>query len=97
MHENFLNYIMIGLSRGLFSAPSQPSRAFDEEAFLRRQAAALRQAERERAVHRQAQAVPQQPARDGSGQDHDEEEPAAIWRRGARLTHMPCSRPCRAA
>jgi len=52
MHENFLSYIMLGLSRGLFPVQAPQSPRFDEEAFLRREARMRRDeaAERQREV-----------------------------------------------
>ena len=85
MHENFLSYIMIGLSRGLASWANpmssnlaQPARRSEEEIVLewgRRERARQQQAERERAEAEKpgpAMALPISAANAGS------------WRRGSK-------------
>lgn len=93
MHENFLNYIMIGLSRGLFSAAPQPARHFDEEAFLRQQVAARRE---QREVSAATRSVQEQP-----GPKPEEPEPSGSRRHARRLKRqssgLPCGQTCRAA
>jgi hypothetical protein len=111
MHENFLSYIMIGLSRGLFPSTTRSSRQFDEEAYLRREAIIQRR-EKEIAADRQLQSEPTEPdpagrlirpeAASQSGMaEPASRRPAAFWRRGLKVSHscpgLAGSEPCRAA
>ncbi|HWT96419.1 MAG TPA: hypothetical protein VN229_02350 [Terriglobales bacterium] len=112
MHENFLSYIMIGLSRGLFPSTARSSCQFDEEAYLRREAAILRQEKRAAAERqRQSESAEPEPAaqrivRPPAAPETDIAEPAsrrpaAFWRRGVKVsdscTGLAGSEPCRAA
>jgi len=94
MHENFLSYIMIGLSRGLASwanpaagNPTQPARRSEEEIILergRRERARQDQAKREQAAAEKpgpAAALPISAANAGT------------WRRGAKLPSTAGGKP----
>ena len=103
MHENFLNYIMIGLSRGLFPSATHSTRRFDEEAYLVREAAALRRDKRAEAARQRplkpSEAKPakpkpaeQQTVRTKAAMESGVEESAgrqrtAFWRRGAKVSY----------
>lgn len=89
MHENFLSYIMIGLSRGLFPVQaSRPSR-FDEEAFLRREAKARwEEASASRnALDKQVAVRPPQAGPDA---------PSSLKAGKGRIRLPAAGRPCRA-
>ncbi|HVI89981.1 MAG TPA: hypothetical protein VM659_16875 [Dongiaceae bacterium] len=103
MHEDFLSYIMIGLSRGLFPAATHSSRQFDEEAYLMREAAALYREKRAEAARQRplkpSEAKPAEPkpaelqaVRTKAAPESGVGEPAgrqriAFWRRGAKISH----------
>lgn len=112
MHENFLSYIMIGLSRGLFPSTARSSRQFDEEAYLRREVAIQRR-EKQIASGRQQQSEPAEPepagwlmARAGAALQSGmvgpaSRRPVAFWRRGMKISRscekLAGSESCRAA
>lgn len=101
MHENFLSYIMIGLSRGLFPSASQSCRRFDEEAYLMREAALLRREKRA-----EARRQPELPSAGTAAEAADRPEPGirrptAFCRhggeRGKSAIGFASSRSCPAA
>ena len=111
MHENFLSYIMIGLSRGLFPSTARSSRQFDEEAYLRREAAILRREKQIASGRQQSEPAEPEPAgwlmaRAGAALQSGMAEPAsrrpvAFWRRGMKVSgsraRLAGSESCRAA
>jgi hypothetical protein len=103
MHENFLSYIMIGLSRGLFpSATTQPPRHFDEEAYLRRQAALRLERQRETArLQRSKPAEPQSIRTETGSEVPAGQRRVAFWWRGMKIdqgrAHLAGKQTCRAA
>lgn len=88
MHENFLSYIMIGLSRGLFPSTPRVSSRFDEEAYLRQEARLLRR-ERQAEAWRQpkpasvAAATEAQEGPETGRKEPGSRLPAAFCRHGA--------------
>jgi len=86
MHENFLSYIMLGLSRGLFPVQAPQSRRFDEEAFLRREA----RMRRDEAAERQREVVDRALRQQPQMTDH----PSAAEGGRGRLRLPAGGRPC---
>lgn len=111
MHENFLSYIMIGLSRGLFPSPARSSRQFDEEAYLRREAAILRREKQIASGRQQSEPAEPEPAgrrMAGTGTALQSgivgpasRRPVAFWRRGMKISRscekLAGGESCRAA
>ena len=103
MHENFLSYIMIGLSRGLFpSATTYARRPFDEEAYLREEAALLRREKRVAAARQQSTSAEHTgTAMKAEGEEPGGRQPVAFSHHALKVRHscagLAGSEPCRAA